>query len=81
MKKLTILVLAILATGCTDSELAKFDSYGENAAITCYSGGKVVLQDTSTGRVITQGATTAFKSQTTQRYVKSTADCVISTNG
>lgn len=80
MKKLLIVAaLALFATGCTDATMASLGSYGETSKITCFSGGEVVREYTSTGKVIAadQGDGVGFRSRETGKYVRVYADCVV----
>jgi hypothetical protein len=49
---LTALFLTLL--GCSDAKVAQFESLGQPAMITCYSGGEVIYQGFSTGKVSTE---------------------------
>lgn len=85
MKKaiLGVVLVAALAAGCTDAERASLGSYGSQAQVLCYSGGKVVFEDTSTGKVMaSQGEEgIVFKSKTTGNYVRAFADCIVIEKG
>jgi uncharacterized lipoprotein YehR (DUF1307 family) len=74
-------VCAVLAlAGCTDTERAKFGSYGESGHIVCYSGGQKVVDDWSTGRVQKEDSGAdgyAWKSQADSLLHESNADCVV----
>ena len=76
MKKLLLIAaLMLLMVGCTDAERASFGAYGEEAAITCYSGGEVVFEDVSTGKVLAAEGL-IYRSKTTGRYVRAFGDCI-----
>jgi hypothetical protein len=77
MKKLILVAVAALAvTACTDAQRSKFGAYGSAARVTCYSGGKVVFDDFSTGKVTTEGAgDTNFRSATTGKLIEMAGDC------
>ncbi len=79
MYKTLILVAgaALALAACTDAQTAKFGGLGNPARITCYSGGKVVFDDYSTGKVSPEdgGAGYYFRSQTTGKLVEMTGDC------
>lgn len=82
MKKLIAAVLlagfALAAVGCTDAERASMFNYGETAYIACYSGGKVVFEDTSTGKVMQlDGDGITYKSAKTGKYIRAYADCIV----
>ncbi|MGJ8515290.1 hypothetical protein R84865_002238 [Carnimonas sp. R-84865] len=80
MKKLFITALAILLiSGCTDAKRARLLSYGSAANVSCYSGGRLVLDDLSTGRVISDesGSGVYYESANTGKFVHTYADCII----
>lgn len=80
MKKLLILLTATaLISGCTDAGFEKLSAYGDKARVTCYSGGTLVFDDFSTGKVISESNSDGyyFKSQTTKRAVEISGDCRI----
>lgn len=52
IKNVIIGIAAVVAvTGCTDAGMGKFASLGSSASITCYSGGKLIYEGRSTGKV------------------------------
>lgn len=72
------LLAAIATAGCTDAERASFSALGKEATVTCYSGGQVVFEATSTGKVVSlDSAGVAFKDQATGKYVRAYADCIV----
>lgn len=75
-------VAFILATlsACTDAEMASLGAYGDNASIKCYSGGEVIYDDISTGKVVQlDGDGITYKSKNTGQYVRAYADCIVTT--
>jgi len=83
MKKVVAALLVTIALcGCSDAMRASFGAYGEEATITCYSGGKVIFTDISTGKIeTTDGDGLTFKSKKTGNYVRAFADCIITSAG
>lgn len=80
MKKLlaVALVAALGLAACTDAERASMFNYGETAYIVCYSGGQVIFEDVSTGKVLQlDGDGITYKSAKTQKYVRAFADCIV----
>ena len=79
MRKSFLLVAAaaLSLAACTDAQTGKFAALGDPARITCYSGGKVVFDDFSTGKVSPEdgGAGYYFRSATTGKLVEMTGDC------
>ena len=46
-----LLFISMLFIGCTDARMAKFQSYGGEAKIDCYSGDRLIYSGISTGKV------------------------------
>jgi len=74
-----IVLVSVPVAGCSDARLAKFSAIGTPARVTCYSGGKVILDDFSTGKVANEDRSDGifFNSRTTGRLVETSADCVV----
>lgn len=79
MKKfLIIAVLALFSAGCTDADVSSFYALGDSASITCYSGGVVVDEFISTGKVVQiDGDGVAFRDSKTDKFVRAYADCIV----
>jgi hypothetical protein len=77
MKKI-IFILAFTVTGCTDAEWDNMvSSYGNSATVECYSGGDVVFQAVTTGKVGSlSGGGWAFRT-IDGRFVQTFADCFV----
>jgi hypothetical protein len=73
------LLAASPLAGCSDARIAKFQALGTPARVTCYSGGRVILDDFSTGKVLSESESDGiyFNSRTTGRLIETSADCVI----
>jgi len=70
--------LSLTATGCTDAERSSMFNYGETAYIKCYSGGQVIFEDESTGKVLQlDGDGITYKSAKSGKYVRAFADCIV----
>lgn len=76
---LILVCMPAALAGCTDAGWAKVTALGTPARVTCYSGGKVILDDFSTGKVASEDGSDGifFNSRTTGRLVETSADCVI----
>lgn len=79
MKNLILaLALVVGLSACTDAEMASFGAYGDEAKVTCWSGGVVVFEDVSTGKVAQlDGDGIVFRSKTSGKYVRLYADCAV----
>lgn len=75
---LILICMPAALAGCTDAKFAQITALCTPARVTCFSGGKVILDDMSSGKVSHQeGGGAVFKSQTTGRLVETNADCVV----
>lgn len=83
MKKIIAsLLLATALTACTDADKAAWHSLGDEATITCFSGGQVVYKGVSTGAVNDgEGQGISFMDAKTHRYVNTFADCIVESGG
>ena len=72
-----ILILTLLA--CTDAQLARGKALGEAGHITCYSGGQVIYDGDSTGKILTEEQSDGwfFMDAKTGRLVRVSGDCLI----
>lgn len=81
MSKTLLLALSVLicSVGCTDAEWSAFSALGNRHHITMYSGGKVVAEWTSTGKIENEAHSDGFyfKDEKTGRMVSVTGDVVI----
>lgn len=77
-KVLLAMALGLALTSCTDAKRASMFNYGETAYIKCYSGGQVIFEDQSTGKVLQlDGDGITYKSAKTNKYVRAFADCIV----
>ena len=79
MIKLLIIVLLLVASGCTDAQLGKLSNIGNSANIECYSGGKLIYKGTSTGKVSNEENSDGyfFKEEKTGRLLEVSGNCII----
>jgi hypothetical protein len=77
--KAILLLAALVLSGCTDAERGSLGAYGETAEISCFSGGKEVFKDSSTGKVsvLEGGGGWHYKSKLSGQYVRTYADCFV----
>jgi hypothetical protein len=60
--------------------MSQLGSYGQGSHIVCYSGGKMIYDGTSTGRVTspTESDGWRFKSEESGRLMEVSGDCILS---
>lgn len=73
------LIVATAFAGCSDASIAQLGALGEPGHITCYSGGKVIYEGRSTGKIISESQTDGwfFMDDSTKSLVRVSGDCVI----
>lgn len=78
--KTMIAALAVAAsmTACTDTQRSKLAAYGDAATIRCYSGGVLIYEGRSTGRVLKEDTGAdgyAFRDAKTSQLKEVSGDC------
>jgi hypothetical protein len=82
MKILHIVALAMIAlssVACTDAYLSQISALGEPGHIVCYSGGKVIYDGKSTGKIGSESGSDGWylTDAATKKLVRVSGDCVI----
>ena len=74
-----MLILVLTLFACQDSEIAEWKSLGDPGNITCYSGGQVIYEGVSTGKIATEQDSDGWKfmDSKTDRLVRVSGECVI----
>ena len=77
LKKILVLLSLLFIVSC-DATIGKFTSLGSAAKIVCYSGGKVILDTVSSGKVLSEpGSGYFFKDSKTKKMTEIDAQCII----
>lgn len=75
------LACLLILNACTDAECSKNTSFltGQDARVTCHSGGKVIFDGCSTGKILSEHGSDGyyFRDRETQRLVEVTGECFI----
>ena len=81
MKKPKLLLITALSllTACTDATRASYSALGDAAKVVCYSGGVVIYEGKSTGRVSSTASSDGweFMEAETGNFVRVSGDCVV----
>jgi len=74
-----LIFVPALFMGCSDTEIASFKAIGDPGHITCYSGGQVIYDGDSTGKIATEQGSDGwlFMDAKTKRLVRISGDCII----
>lgn len=78
MRYLTLLLLITVAS-CTDADRASIRAYGEPGHIQCYSGGKLIYDGKSTGKMSTVKNSDGweFNEAGSNAFIRVSGDCLI----
>lgn len=78
-----LIIGLLLLTGCTDAYTAQWQSIASEHKIELYSGGELVKEWTSTGKVLSEENSDGyyFKDKLTGKLVRVTGDLVITPEG
>jgi len=79
MPLLLSLSLLLALAGCTDAGWGKITSLGNKAHVTCYSGGKMIYEGASTGKVKSEASSDGyyFKDAKTGKIMEVSGNCII----
>lgn len=74
-----MITLFMLLIACSDTEIAQLTAIGEPGHVTCYSGGQVIYNGDSTGKIATVMNSDGweFMDAATGRLVRVSGDCVV----
>tara|TARA_R110001606_G_scaffold134259_1_gene270604 strand:- start:17616 stop:17873 length:258 start_codon:yes stop_codon:yes gene_type:complete len=82
MKKITLalaLTSIITLTACTDATMGKLTSLGDSASVKCWSGGTLIFDGKSTGKVQSEKSSDGyfFKDAKDNKFKEVSGNCVI----
>ncbi len=79
MKKILIVLSAVLTIGCTDATMGKFTSLGDSATVKCWSGGTLIFDGKSSGKVQSESSSDGyfFKDVKDNKFKEVSGNCVI----
>lgn len=74
-----LLTFTFLLAACTDADMARFGALGDQGHVICYSGGKVIYEGDSTGKIQPEDHSDGwvFKDAKTNKLVRISGDCLI----
>jgi hypothetical protein len=76
--KLTIPLLLLASVGCTDATLGKLDALGNTAKIQCYSGGVLIYEGKSTGKVKSENGSDGYFFRAEDGFMREVSgDCIV----
>lgn len=78
MKGLFLIPVLMTLVACTDTTRSKIAAYGESAAVKCYSGGVLIYDGRSTGKVMKEDTGAdgyAFRDAKTGELKEVSGDC------
>jgi predicted small secreted protein len=77
-----LVVCAVVIAGCTDTEMAGFDAYGKSQHIKQFSGGQLIGEWDSTGKVLNEPQSDGyrFSDEKTHKIVRVSGTVQITVN-
>jgi hypothetical protein len=75
--RMFLMVMVLALGGCTDTTSSK-NNYEDPAEVKCYSGGKIIYEGASVGRVVSErGYYWKFLEKGSGDFVRITGECVV----
>lgn len=73
------LMLLILLSGCSNAQIAAVSAWGKRHDVICYSGGKIIYQGYTTGKIENESHSDGyyFQDDETKQFVTVSGQCVI----
>jgi len=78
MRKFAV-ITCMFAAGCVNADLAQYGALGSSGHVTCYSGGKIIYDGDSDGKIMSENGSDGwyFMEKSTGRLVRVSGDCLI----
>ena len=79
MKRFFAILVILLTVGCTESGIKNITTWGSSGQIKFYSGGKLINEWTSTGKICSEAETDGwrFVDKKTGKLIRITGDVII----
>jgi len=73
-----IFAVVVLSSGCTDAYFGKLKSLGNSAHVRCWSGGQLIVDTTSSGKIHSEANSNGyyFVERSTGEMIEVDADCI-----
>jgi hypothetical protein len=74
-----LILCPFVLLGCTDAAFSKLTNFGGSATVRCYSGGTLIYEGKSTGKVISEAQSDgyAFRDAADRKLKEVSGDCII----
>jgi len=78
IKSIVLLISTCLLFSCTDAEMGKYKAYGKSSHVKCYSGGRLILDTKTSGKVLSEKTSDGyyFTEASSGDIVEVSADCI-----
>ena len=79
MRYILGVILAMVLGGCSDAERGKFQAIGQSGHIQCWSGGTVIYDGESTGKIMSEEQTDGwfFVEKGSNKLIRVSGACII----
>jgi hypothetical protein len=73
-----VIITAVLCSGCTDAMMGKFKSLGNSARVRCWSGGQLIVDTVSSGKISSEANSNGyyFVEKSSGDVIEVDADCI-----
>lgn len=79
MRRIVLLIALLTTLGCTEAQRGKFYALGDSAHVKCYSGGELIYDGYSTGKVSSEDNSDGyyFVDKKDERTKEVSGNCII----
>ena len=73
-----LILITLFLFGCTDAAFEKTTNFGNSAKVKCYSGGQVIYDGESSGKISSEQGSDGyyFRDKSTGKLIEISADCL-----
>jgi hypothetical protein len=77
VKYILLILSALVLTSCSDADQGSFNALGKNRNVKCYSGGVLIYEGSTTGKIENEENSDGYYfTDTTGNYIEINANCI-----
>lgn len=78
-----VYLVGFLVLGCSNADMAAISAWGKRHDVKCYSGGVLIYQGYTTGKIENEAQSDGyyFQDDSTKKFVTVSGNCVITVDG
>lgn len=79
MIKVALVLVSAILGGCSNANMAKFEAIGKRHLVKCWSGGVLIYESTTTGKIENETKSDGyyFQDEKTSKLVRVSGNCLI----